>query len=324
MKNTKKILSLLLVACMIFTLAACAKDKQNVPSSGDTNGDGQTTNNNEEVQNVYPFTFTDDSGAEIVLEKAPEKIASGAPSITEIIYALGKQDNLIGVTEYCNYPEEAAQKEKIGGYTGPNVEKLIELGTDLFITDYLTDDVKKTLNDAGVKVVIITAKDYNAVYEKIALIGDMLDSKKASDELIASMKNTETTVLEAIKGLESKKVFHEVWHDPLTTSGPGSFVDEIIKMCGGENIAGDADSAYPQYSEEMLIERNPQVYITADDGYKTVDDIKARPGYSDIDAIKNDKIYFLDGDVISRPGPRIAEALETIAKAMYPEAFEGK
>lgn len=325
MKRTKKILSLLLIVAMVFSFVACAKDKQEIPSSDSTNINEQPKDDSkDEIKSIYPFKFTDDSGKEILLEKSPEKIASGTPSVTEIIYAIGAQDKLVGVTEYCNYPEEAKQNEIIGGYTGPNVEKIIELGVDLFITDSIADDVKQTLNDAGIVVVTIIGKSYDDVLAKISLIGEMLDHKKEADELLADMKGRQELVLSAIAGLESKKVFHEVWHDPLMTSGPGSFVDEIIRMCGGENIAGDAAPGYPEYSLEKLIERNPQVYLTADDGFKTVEDIKARTGYDQIDAIKNDRIYFLDGDIISRPGPRIIEALELIAEAMYPEAFEGK
>ena len=325
MKNSKKILCLLLAISMVFSFVACSKDKVDVPSSSDNaNDNDQTNEDSEDVKSVYPFKFTDDSGKEILLEKAPEKIASGAPSITETVYAIGAQDKLVGVTEYCNYPEEAKQKEIIGGYTGPNVEKLIELGVDLFITDFIADDVKQTLNDAGVVVAVMTAKNYDDIFNKIALIGEMLDAKQASENLLDDMNSRQEAALKTIEGLKSKKVFHEVWHDPLMTSGPGSFVDEIIKMCGGENIAGDAESAYPEFSVEKLIERNPEVYLTADDGLKTVDDIKARTGYDQIDAIKNERIYFLDADVISRPGPRIVEALELIAEAMYPEVFEGK
>lgn len=326
MKNIKKVICLLLVLSMIFSFAACAKNKEDVPSSSDNTNVNEKPNEDskEEVKTTYPFKFTDDSGAEIVLEKEPVKIASGAPSTTEIIYAIGKEDNLVGVTEYCNYPEEAKQKEIIGGYTGPNVEKLIELGADLFLTDFLADDVKKTLNDAGIIVAVIAPKDYKAIFDNISLIGKMLDANKEAEDLLDNMKGREEAVLNTITGLKSKKVFHEVWHDPLMTSGPGSFMDEIIKMCGGENIAGDAESAYPEFSVEKLIERNPEVYLTADDGFKTAEDIKARTGYDQIDAIKNERIYFLDADVISRPGPRIVEALEKIAEAMHPEVFEGK
>lgn len=319
MFKAKKLLSLLLVVIMIFSLAACGKNEANAPASGNEDS------NKEDNQNaVYPFKFTDDSGKEIVLDKSPDKIASGSPAITEIIYAVKGEDKLVGVTDYCNYPEAATRKEKTGDYNGPNVEKLIELGVNLYITDHVADDVRKQLEDASITVVILEAKNYNDVYNKVELVGKMLDKKAGAESTLIEMKAREVYVLKAIKEAKGKKVFHEVWHDPLMTSGPGSFIDEMIKMLGCENIASDAVSAYAEFSVETLIERNPEVYITANDGMKTIEDIKARTGYDQIDAIKNDKIYFLDPDIISRPGPRIVEGLEILAEAIYSEIFNSR
>lgn len=318
MFKAKKLLSLLLVVIMIFSLAACNKKEPNKPVSGQegVNTDG-SNNSGDNQSTVYPFKFTDDSGKEIVLDKAPDKIASGSPAITEIIYAVKGEDKLIGVTEFCNYPEEATKKDKIGDYNGPNVEKLIELGASLFITDHIADDVKKQLEDANVTVIVLEAKKYGDVFNQVELIGKMLDKYASAESTLIEMQARENYVLKAIKEEKSKRVFYEVWHEPLMSSGPGSFIDEMIKMLGSENIASDATSAYAEFSVETLIERNPEIYITANDGMKTIEDIKARTGYDQIDAIKNDKIYFLDADIISRPGPRIVEGLEILAEAIY-------
>jgi iron complex transport system substrate-binding protein len=325
MFKAKKILSLLLVVIMILSLAACNKNEPNTPVSGQEGANTDGTNKPEDNQKtIYPFKFTDDSGKEIVLDKAPDKIASGSPAITEIIYAVKGGDKLIGVTEFCNYPEEATKKEKIGDYNGPNIEKLIELGTEVYITDHVLGDVGKQLEDANIKVVILEAKKYEDVFSQVELIGQMLDKNVAAESTLIEMQAREVYVLKAIKDAKSKRVFFEVWHDPLMSSGPGSFMDEMIKLLGSENIASDAASAYAEFSVETLIERNPEVYITANDGMKTAEDIKTRTGYDQIEAIKNDRIYFLDPDVISRPGPRIVEGLEMLAEAIYSEIFNGK
>lgn len=324
MFKAKKLLSLLLVVIMIFSLAACSKEP-NAPVSGQEGVNSDGSNNSGDNQNtVYPFKFTDDSGKEIVLDKAPDKIASGSPAITEIIYSVKAEDKLIGVTEFCNYPEEATKKDKIGDYNGPNVEKLIELGTNLFITDHIADDAKKQLEDANITVVILAAKKYEDVFNQIDLIGRMLDKYEGAESTLIEMKARENYLLKSIKEAKSKRVFYEVWHEPLMSSGPGSFIDDMIKILGSKNIASDATSAYAEFSVEALIERNPEVYLTANDGMKTVEDIKARTGYDQIDAIKNDKIYFLDPDITSRPGPRIVEALEILAEAIYPEIFNSR
>ncbi len=326
MFKSKKLLSLLLVVLMIFSFAACNKNKPNTPVSGNEGEKEGNENNNSEnsVNTVYPFKFTDDSGKEIVLEKAPDKVASGSPSITEIIFAIKANDNLVGVTQFCNFPEEAMKIDITGDYNGPSIEKLIEFGANVYITDHIADDVRKTLEDAKITVIVLASKNYEDVFSKILLMGQIFDKNKEADSTLISMKNREAALLNAIKDLKSKRVFYEVWHDPLMTSGPGSFIDEMIKMLGSENIASDAASAYAEFSVETLIERNPEVYITANDGMKTVEDIKARTGYDQIDAIKNDRIYFLDSDIISRPGPRIVEGLEILAEAIYSEVFNGK
>lgn len=323
MFKAKKLLSLLLVVIMIFSLAACNKKGSNTPVSGQ---EGVNTDGNpEDSRNtVYPFKFTDDSGKEIVLDKAPDKVASGSPAITEIVFAVKGEDKLVGVTDFCNYPEKATKIDKTGDYNGPNIEKLIELGTNLYITDHVADDAKKLLEDAKITVVILAAKNYKDVYNKITLVGKMFNKNAEAESILIEMKAREEALLNAINEVKSKRVFYEVWHEPLMSTGPGSFIDEMIKMLGSENIASDATSAYADFSVETLIERNPEVYLTANDGMKTVEDIKARTGYDQIDAIKNDRIYFLDPDIISRPGPRIVEGLEILAEAIYSEIFNGK
>lgn len=313
----KKSLYIMLFLLIVLSLGACKKNEQEV-------SDTETVNNGENKDEKFPITFTDDSGVEITIESLPVKIASGAPANTEIIYALGKEDLLVGVTSYCNYPNEVSQKEVTGDYNGPNIEKIIELGVDLFITDWVDDGVRSQLKEAGVETIVIAPSTYEAIYEKIELIGKILDANDEASKLVTNMKDKTEFILSRVKGLESKRVFFENWHDPLSSVGPGSFIDEMITMSGGENIASDLKSSYGEFSEELVLERDPEVYLTVDDGFKTVEDIKARTGYSELTAVKNEKIYFLDPDITIRPGPRIVQALENIARAIHPEEFQDK
>lgn len=315
----KRFFSILIVLVLILSVVACQKEE---PATVDPS-EGETPEQPEEVQ-YYPITITDDSGEEIIIEKEPQKVASAAPSNTEIIFALGAEDKLVGVTDYCNYPAAALEIEKIGGYSGPNLEKIIELEVDLLITNNVPDDIKQQLLDAGVKVILIEPNEIEGIYNSIELIGKVLNAQQAADEIVGNMRSKQKQIVERVKNLPSKRVFFEVWHDPLMSAGPGSFMNELINLVNGENIAGDAESAYPQYSIEMLIERNPQVYITADDGFKTPEDIMEREGYADIDAIVQQSIYFFDQDIISRPGPRIIDALDLVASAVHPEAYYDK
>lgn len=327
MFKSKKLLSLLLVVLMVFSFAACKNDKPNSPVSGNEDVQGNDNEDNGQIDNkdtMYPFKFTDDSGKEIVLDKAPDKVASGSPAITEMIFAIKADDNLVGVTQFCDFPEEAKRIDITGDYNGPSIEKLIEFGANMYITDHISDDQRKTLEDANIIVVVLASKNYNDVFSKILLMGQIFNKNPQADSVLIIMKHRESVILNSVKGSKSKRVFYEVWHDPLMTSGHGSFIDEMIKMLGSENIAGDAESAYAEYSIEKVIEKNPQIYLTANDGMKTAEDIKARPGFDQVDAIKNEHIYFLDANIISRPGPRIVEGLEILAEAIYSEIFGGK
>lgn len=310
----KKHIYILFIITIIFSLTAC----QNENVTKDNGGKKELQQENVK----YPVTITDDSETEVTIDKMPEKIASGAPANTEIIYALKRDNLLVGVTSYCNYPEEAKNKTVTGDYNGPNIEKLVELGSELYITDWIDEGVRKQLDEAGVKTIVLSAADYNSVYDKIETIGKILDAEYEADNLITSMKEKTNKIIEKVKGSDNKKVFFEIWHDPLQTACKDSFISEMITMAGGVNIAGDIEGSYAEYSSELLIENNPEVYLTSDDGFKTKEDLKARPGYDQIDAIKNDNIYFLDADISSRPGPRIVEALELIAKCIHPEVFE--
>ncbi|MGM0397117.1 MAG: ABC transporter substrate-binding protein, partial [Bacillota bacterium] len=263
----------------------------------------------------------DDFGNTIVFETPPERIISLAPSNTEILFAIGAGDKVVGVTTYDDYPEEVLDIEKIGDFNGINLERIIELEPDLVINygDGVTEENERLL-EAGIQIAGFEPESIEEINEAILRIGEMTGHKLEALDLVDDMIAKEAELIEKIQGLEKKTVFYEIWHEPLMAAGPGSFIDQLINLAGGENIAADAEGEYPQYDLEQLIERNPQVYITANDlPEKTVESIKERPGFSEIDAIKNGRVYLIDGNTISRPGPRIIEALEMIIEAIHPE-----
>lgn len=317
----KRFLCILLTLLLVLGAGCQKKEQDDLPDGVDQPAD---KDNQADTDYYYPVTFTDDSGAEVTVEKAPAVIASGSPAATEIIYAIGKDDILAGVTDYCNYPVAVKEKEVTGGYNNPNIEKLIEKGVDLYICENLDDAVKKQLSDAGIATVISKATGYESVYDEIEMIGKALNAIDKADEVITNMKDQTQLLLTRIKGLPGKRVFYEVWHDPLMSAGSGSFIDDIITMAGGENIAKDMASEFGEFSQELVLERDPEVYLTTDDGFKTVEEIKARAGYSDMTAVKDERIYFLDSDIMSRPGPRMVQALELVARTVHPATFQEK
>lgn len=274
-----------------------------------------------ETPDTTGISLLDDFGNEVKLEGPAQRIISLAPSNTEILFAIGAGDRVIGVTTFDDYPEEVLEIEKIGDFNGMNLERIIELEPDLVISygEGITEETQR-LVEAGIQIAGFEPESIEEILETIERIGLLTGNSSEAEVLSQEMLEKEAELIDKVKGLESKKVFYEIWHEPLMAAGPGSFVDQLILLAGGVNVAGDAESEYPQFDLEQLIERNPQVYLTANDlPEKTADSIKERPGYENIDAIMNGQIYLLDGNIMSRPGPRIIEALEILIKAIHPE-----
>lgn len=291
------------------------------------------TNNDPEPINEEPsvsdeknakLEITDDFGTKVVLENKPEKIVSLAPNNTEILFALGLGDKVVGVTSFCDYPPEALDVENVGDFSGNNLERIIELEPDLVITYGVgNEDENARLREAGINVIGFEPESIDEVIDTIRRIGKITGRDESAKSITEEMQKAKDEIVSRVEDVDKPKVFYEVWHEPIMTAGPGSFMDHLITLAGGENIAGDAADEYPQFDLEQLVERNPEVYLTsADLPEKTVESIMERPGYADIDAINQGRVHLLDPNIVSRPGPRIVEALELVAKAIHPEIFE--
>lgn len=307
MKTLKKITFILLAILLIFGGTACT---------------GQQNNAQVPAETTYPLTITDDFGNEVTFDEAPEKIISVAPSNTEVLFALGLGEKVVGVTEYCNYPEEATTKEKVGGYAGPNTEAILDLEPDVVFGEFIPDDVKLLLEGAGVKVFGLSAVSIEDVYNNINTIGQVTNTNENSQKIIDQMKEKKQEVIDTISQVEKKSVFVDI--GGFYSAGPNSFMNDMLSIINVENIAGDAETAWPQLNIEQIIEKNPQVYISL---YTSAEDIKAIEGFQAIDAVANDNIYVLpfgtvENDIIQRPGPRCIDGLEVLAKTIYPEAFQ--
>lgn len=326
MKKFKNIALFLSLMLILLAVVGCTPKKEANEGLKVEGVEEKNQDSNEEVTN-FPVKIEDNFGNKVTLEKEPMKIVSLAPNNTEVLFALGLGDRVVGVTSYCDYPEEAKAKEIVGDFEGNNLEKIVELNPDLVLVYGAgNEEDNKVLKDAGIKVLGFMPETIDAVIKDIETVGKATGKNKEAAELVEAMNNKKNEILEKVKGQEEVKVFYEIWHDPLMAAGKGSFMDELITLAGGKNIAEDAEGAYPQYDLEQLVERDPEVYLTAQDmPDKTVESIKVRPGYEDISAIKNDRVYVFEGNeanVVSRPGPRIIEALEVVAKAIHPELFK--
>ena len=322
-----RIIALILALLMLISITVACSEKNDLDN--DTNiEDINQKENNELVENDdFPVEVEDKFGNKEVLDKEPMRIISLAPSNTEILFALGLGDRVVGVTSFCDYPEEAKSKEIVGDYSGHNLERIIELEPDLVLVYGPGDEEEnRILREAGIHVLGFLSETMEDIIQDIETIGKATGRNEEARDIINSIREKRDYVVEKVKEAGEVSVFYEIWHDPLMGAGKGSFMDELITLAGGNNIANDTDGAYPQYDLEQLIERDPQVYLASKDtDDKTIESIKTRPGYDAISAIKNHRIYLFEGNeanLVSRPGPRIGEALEVVAKAIHPELFE--
>lgn len=261
----------------------------------------------------------------------PQRIISAMPSITEILFALELDDRIVGVTTNCNYPEEAQKKEKIGGFF-LNLEKVVSLKPDLLIMaeDAQKKDIKK-FKKYGLPVFTIRTTSIKEVMRAIYLIGKKTGKKDAAKKLLKTMQERIDKVTEYVSafqpgiadvlklwnpGVKQRKALVIVGFNPLVVAGGGTFVDDILKFAKVENIAAKTRSAYSQYSFEKLVADNPQ-YIIIPGNIITKKQLQEDKRWRSLEAVRNGQILFIDPDILSRPGPRVVDAIEVIAGFVY-------
>ncbi|MCH1625282.1 ABC transporter substrate-binding protein [Fredinandcohnia quinoae] len=327
----KRILACILIALMAFAVSACSQEDNKVNSSKVENETPKTesaTNSNDKATE-YPLVVKDATGTELTFEKAPERIVSTSPSETEILFALGLGDKIYGVSDFDNYPEEALSKPKVGGVTKPNEEAIIAANPDLVVGGIsMKEDIAEKFRSLDFKLYKTEPKKVDDILNNIIQLGIITDTQKKAEELVAQLKEDIRVVTEAaatIKEEDKKTVYIEF--SPGWTVGKGEFMDELITMAGGINIASDTEG-WNAINEEKVIQDNPDVILyTAD----LVDDktgkpleelITSRNGWEKITAIKEGHVTPIIGDLINRPGPRITDGLKQIAEAIYPELYK--
>ncbi len=257
-----------------------------------------------------------------------ERIISLAPSNTEILFALGLDDRVVGVTEYCNFPPEAKEKAKVGGFSEVDMEKVISLSPDLIVAaDLHKDSVVPELERRGMEVLTLAPKTLEEVLDGIKLLGQRTGKGKEANELVNDMETRIDAVKEKAGSLpegEKPRFVTMVWHDPITVSGPQTLQGQLLEIAGGINIGYGLE--HGPMGLETLIERDPEVII-ANTGHGDSRDsilnwVKSEPRLRETQALKNDRVYQIDTDVFGRAGPRIVDALELIAQFLHPEIFD--
>lgn len=275
----------------------------------------------------FPLTITDDFQREVTIAKQPERIISLSPANTEILFVLGLGEEIVGVTNICDYPPYVEGKERIGDYDNPSLEKIIELEPDLILASHGNpDQVIDDLVNLGYIVVGLNPKSVDEIAASILIVGKITGRNSEAAKLAEEMNERIEAVVSRTGSLAENskpRVLYVVWYPPLWTAGSETFIDELIQKAGGSNIAKDL-TGWPQMNRETVIERNPQVIIVgySEDQPELITTVKNESLFHQTDAFKYDRIYTIDTDIVSRTGPRIVDALEEMAKMIHPQIFK--
>ncbi len=271
---------------------------------------------------AFPLTITDDAGRTVTLGATPTRIVSIAPSNTEILFAVGAGDRVVAVDRFSDYPPEAKTRESLGSYVKPDLEKLVAAAPDLVLaTNVHTKQLVPQLESRGITVIVIEPTDLDGVLERILLVGRATGNELRAAELVRELRRRIEAVNAKVAGAPSPRIFFEI--DPkLYTAGPGTFIHDLIHRAGGTNIAADATTQYPQLSSETVVLKDPEVIVLADDvAGQSPETVKARPGWREVSAVRTGRIVSIHPDLTNRPGPRLVDGLEALAKALHPDRF---
>ena len=272
---------------------------------------------------AFPVGVRDGNGQQVTFDKPPQQMVVLSPAHVEVLYAIGASGAIEAVDQNTDCPQEAAQKTKLSGFT-PSLEAIAAQKPDLVIIFYDPGDLQASLERLDIPVLFLaSAGSVQGVYDQIRLLGKVTGRSQRAEEVIAGMGQRIEAIQKKLADVQKgPRVFHEVGtNNSLFTAGPGSFVHDLYRILKAQNIAQSTGQPFPEISHEAVIAADPEVIILTDEPAVTVAAVKGRPGWSNISAVKNDRVFIVDPDIISRPGPRIVDALEALARTLYPERF---
>jgi iron complex transport system substrate-binding protein len=272
--------------------------------------------------------LSDEIGRKVIVIQNPGRIISLAPGITETLYALGLADKIVGVTTFCDWPEDARRKERVGGFTNPSIEKIVSLKPDIILAtaDGNRKETVLQLERLGLPVYVINPADAEGILKSILRVGEVTDEMPAAKSLVIALRKRLNSMDAQIKNKKKPRVFFQIGLEPVISAGAGTLINEAMERAGAFNVAGQSVARYPRYSAEGIAASQPDIILIAPmSGDK---EFKASKKFwnklSMVPAVKNGRIYFVDTDLISRASPRIIDAIEHMALIFHPEIKIGK
>ena len=271
-------------------------------------------------------TFRDEVGREVTFSFPARRIVSLAPNITEILFSLGLDEEIVGVSIHCNFPVKAKTKVQVGSYIRLDFEKIVSLSPDVIIATGAgnTRDTVERLGQLGFSTYVIYPKNFSDILKNIIHIGQVVNREEEARSIVAGMRKRSERVIEVTRSLPRPKVFVQIGEAPMVTVGKGSFADDLIRLAGGENIAEKEKEVYPRFGMEEILKRSPEVIVISTmnpkEDYQKMSQEWNR--WKTIPAVKYGRVHIIDSDLIDRPSPRIIDGLEGLARILHPETFK--
>jgi iron complex transport system substrate-binding protein len=265
-------------------------------------------------------TVTDDLGHEVRIPVKVERAVSLAPNLTEDVFAVGAGERLVGVTTYCDYPESAKKIQKVGDTLNPNIETIVALKPQIVLVSTASQlqAFSEILADNGIAVYVTNPKSLDDILKNLTQLGDIFATQEAAAKVAGDLRNRIASVTQEPAGKAPVRVFVQISKEPLFTVGKQAFVTEIVKRAGGESVTADIETAYPNLSKETALALEPDVIVLSD----SPDNQEPNGAFRNSPAVKNGRVFRVNADLLSRPGPRLVDALEQVARDL--EAATGK
>lgn len=274
------------------------------------------------MANIAPRTFVDDLDRKLYLAKPPTRIISLAPSITEILFAIGLDDEIIGVTDFCNFPEKALSKPKVS-YTRPNIEVLVALEPQLVLAppSFIRADVLAKLEQLKIPTFVLESKTVEGIFGHIQLLGRMVGRASEANAFAANLRKQVTALTKKVEGRPRPILLYVLNSDPLITVGPGSFIHHLIELAGGRNAAERANAPYPRLTMEEVLMQNPQILLFPIGEYEGIPQAEQDrwKRWTSLRAVQDGKLFQVQADLLNRPGPRVLEGLRHLISLLHPD-----
>ena len=268
--------------------------------------------------------ITDEAGRHVRVATKIERVVSLAPNLTEIIYAIGAGDRLVGNTTYCDYPEQAKSVQKVGDTLQPNIERILALRPNLIFisTSSQLEAFAQQLDAHHIPVYVSDPHDIEGVLHSIERIATVLDRQQQAGDLVKELRGRVAAVEAVVKNRQPVTVFYQLSAEPLYTAGRDAFVTDLIKRAGGLSVTADVPEAWPRYSQESAVAAKPDAIVLPTGGSMGAANSEVAMGLKASPAVLNGRVIKINGDLLVRPGPRAVDGLEQLARALHPEAFK--